>query len=39
MNSAKSMDYCKNVLPIPQFEGTCWFNALLMSLFYSEAHA
>jgi hypothetical protein len=36
MNSAKSMDYCKNVLPIPQFEGTCWFNALLMSLFYSE---
>ena len=21
---------------IPQFESTCWFNALLMSLFYSE---
>jgi hypothetical protein len=36
VNSAQSMDYCKNVLPIPQFEGTCWFNALLMSLFYSE---
>jgi hypothetical protein len=36
INSAISNDYCKNVLPIPQFEGTCWFNSLLMSLFYSE---
>ena len=36
MDSAISMDYCKDVLPIPQFEGTCWFNSLLMAIFYSE---
>lgn len=35
-SSAKSKSYCKDVLPIPQFKGTCWFNSLLMSLFYSE---
>jgi hypothetical protein len=36
MDSAISMDYCKDVLPIPQFGGTCWFNSLLMAMFYSE---
>ena len=36
INSAVSKDYCKDVLPIPQFEATCWFNSLLMCLFYSE---
>ena len=36
MDSVISRDYCKDVLPIPQFSGTCWFNALLMALFYSE---
>ena len=35
-DSVVSRNYCKDVLPIPQFLGTCWFNALLMSLFYSE---
>jgi hypothetical protein len=35
-DSVFSRNYCKDVLPIPQFLGTCWFNALLMSLFYSE---
>ena len=36
MNSKQSENYCKDVLPIPQFKGTCWFNSLLMALFYSE---
>ena len=36
MNSKLSERYCKDGLPIPQFEGTCWFNSLLMALFYSE---
>lgn len=27
---------CENVFTIPQFGPTCWFNALLMILFYSE---
>lgn len=27
---------CKDVLTIPQFTGTCWFNALLMAMFYSD---
>ena len=30
------MDNCNTVLTIPQFTGTCWFNALLMTLFYSD---
>jgi len=29
-------DHCKHVYTIPQFTGTCWFNSLLMALFYSE---
>ena len=36
MNSTRSKSFCKDVLPIPQFRGTCWFNSLLMSIFYSE---
>ena len=30
------MDSCNTVITIPQFTGTCWFNALLMALFYSD---
>ena len=29
-------DHCDTVLTIPQFTGTCWFNALLMAMFYSD---
>lgn len=35
-NIKKRMDRCKSVLTIPQFTGTCWFNALLMTLLYSD---
>jgi hypothetical protein len=28
---------CDRVITIPQYIGTCWFNALLMAVFYSEA--
>ena len=28
---------CNKTIVIPQFVGTCWFNALLMVVFYSEA--
>lgn len=28
---------CDRVVTIPQYIGTCWFNALLMAVFYSEA--
>ncbi len=28
---------CDKVIVVPQYEGTCWFNAVLMMLFYSEA--
>lgn len=28
---------CDRVITIPQYIGTCWFNALLMTVFYSEA--
>jgi len=30
------MRTCKSVITIPQFTGTCWFNALLMALLYSD---
>ena len=30
------MDNCSTVLTIPQFTGTCWFNAVLMTLLYSD---
>jgi len=29
-------DKCKNLDVIPQFSGTCWFNAILMASLYSE---
>ena len=35
-DSAISRDYCKDVMPIPQFKGTCWFNAMMTALFYSD---
>jgi hypothetical protein len=28
--------FCKNIATIPQFSGTCWFNAILMAVFYSQ---
>ena len=31
------MEDCKSVIRIPQYTGTCWFNALLMGCFYSDA--
>ena len=29
-------DFCSEISVIPQFGGTCWFNAILMSCFYSQ---
>jgi hypothetical protein len=30
------MDHCNSVVTIPQTLSTCWFNAILMSIFYSQ---
>uniref|UniRef100_A0A6C0LI02 Uncharacterized protein n=1 Tax=viral metagenome TaxID=1070528 RepID=A0A6C0LI02_9ZZZZ len=30
------MTSCSNVITIPQYRGTCWFNSILMSIFYSQ---
>jgi hypothetical protein len=30
------MDFCKDIAVVPQFTGTCWFNAILMALLYSK---
>jgi hypothetical protein len=30
------MSGCDSVITIPQFSGTCWFNALLMAMLYSD---
>jgi len=27
---------CQDIITIPQTKGTCWFNAILMSIFYSQ---
>ena len=27
---------CDKVITIPQYKGTCWFNAILMAIFYSQ---
>ena len=32
----KSSLDCNDVVTIPQYTGTCWFNAILMSLLYSQ---
>lgn len=32
----KNNDLCSNISVIPQYEGTCWFNAILMICFYSQ---
>jgi hypothetical protein len=29
-------NFCNDIAIIPQFEATCWFNAILMSCFYSQ---
>uniref|UniRef100_A0A6C0CEU9 Uncharacterized protein n=1 Tax=viral metagenome TaxID=1070528 RepID=A0A6C0CEU9_9ZZZZ len=31
-----SKEFCNNVVTIPQFIGTCWFNAILMAILYSQ---
>ena len=31
-----SRDFCSDISVIPQFESTCWFNAILMSCFFSQ---
>lgn len=31
-----SNTFCNNVVTIPQYTGTCWFNAILMSILYSQ---
>ena len=28
---------CSKIATLPQFGGTCWFNAILMAALYSEA--
>ena len=33
---ARTTSDCDDILTLPQFEGTCWFNALLTVLFYSD---
>jgi hypothetical protein len=32
----KLCDFCNKVVTIPQYIGTCWFNAMLMSILYSQ---
>ena len=29
-------NFCNNITAIPQFGGTCWFNAILMATLYSK---
>lgn len=29
-------DFCNDIAVIPQYGGTCWFNAMLMAIFYSQ---
>ena len=29
-------EFCTSVITIPQISGTCWFNALIMMIFYSQ---
>ena len=31
-----SYNFCNNVVTIPQYIGTCWFNVILMSILYSQ---
>ena len=28
--------FCNKVITIPQYEPTCWFNAILMAILYSQ---
>jgi hypothetical protein len=34
--SKDKADFCLDLKVIPQFKGTCWLNALLMSVLYSQ---
>ena len=29
-------DFCKSVLPIPQYQNTCWFTTILMCILKSQ---
>ena len=31
-----SRDFCSDISVIPQFSGVCWFNAIMMSSFFSQ---
>ena len=31
-----NQEFCNKVVTIPQFIGTCWFNAILMAILYSQ---
>jgi hypothetical protein len=33
----ETKDFCSEISVIPQYIGTCWFNAILMNSFYSQA--
>lgn len=32
----EQQDFCETIATIPQFGGTCWFNAILMATLYSQ---
>ena len=32
----KRIEFCREIDVIPQFGGTCWFNAILMAILYSQ---
>ena len=36
VKAKKEDDFCSNIAVIPQFNETCWFNAILMAAFYSQ---
>lgn len=36
LNTPKRHEECKKVITIPQYTGTCWFNAILMSALFSQ---
>ena len=36
MTSVSTYNYCDKLQAIPQFSGTCWFNAILMVMLYSQ---
>ena len=37
VKSIMGENFCSKVITIPQYIGTCWFNAILMAILYSES--